>query len=144
MNGEIEVEFIPQGTLVEKCRAGGAGIPGFYTATGVGTMVELGGEPVKMDKNGSILVASEPKESRIINGRKYLFEEAITGDWSFVKGWKGDTKGNVIFHKSARNFNPDIAVAGKRCIVEVEELLPVGAIDQDQVHLPSIYVDKIF
>lgn len=107
-------------------------------------MVELGGIPVRIGQNGSIVVASEPKESKIINGRKYLFEDSITGDWALVKGWKGDTKGNVIFHKAARNFNPDIAVAGKRCIVEVEELLPVGAIDPDQVHLSSIYVDKIF
>ena len=144
LHGEIDVEFIPQGTLVEKCRAGGAGIPGFYTPTGVGTLVELGGEPVRLDKNGNIVLASEPKHTRIINGRKYLFEESIKGDWSFVKGWKGDKKGNVIFHKSARNFNPDIAVAGKRCIVEVEELLPTGTLDPDQVHLPSIYVHKIF
>jgi len=144
LHGELDVEFVPQGTLVEKCRAQGAGIPGFYTATGVGTLVELGGEPVRLDKNGAIVVASEPKESRIINGRKYLFEESISGDFAFVKGWKGDTKGNVIFHKAARNFNPDIAVAGKRCIVEVEELVPVGSLDQDLIHLPSIYVDKIF
>ena len=116
---------------MEKCRAGGAGIPGFYTATGVGTLVELGGEPIRLDKNGNPIVVSKAKESRIINGRKYLFEESITGDWAFVKGWKGDTAGNVIFHKAARNFNPDIAVAGRRCIVEVEELLPVGSLDQD-------------
>jgi 3-oxoacid CoA-transferase len=89
------------------------------------------------------LIASEPKESRIIKGRKYLYEESIQGDWSFVKGWKGDAAGNVIFHESARNFNPDIAAAGKKCIVEVEEILPIGSLNPDQIHLPSIYVDHI-
>jgi 3-oxoacid CoA-transferase len=106
-------------------------------------MVELGGEPIRLNKNGATFVASQPKESRIINGRKYLFEQAITGDYSFVKGWKGDTKGNVIFRESARNFNPDIAKAGKVCIVEVEELVPAGQLDPDQIHLPSVYVDYI-
>ena len=86
LHGEIEIQFEPQGSLVEKCRAGGAGIPAFYTATGVGTLVELGGEPIRLNKQGATIVASQPKESRIINGRKYIFEEAITGDWSFVKG----------------------------------------------------------
>lgn len=122
LTGEIEIEFIPQGTLVEKCRAGGAGIPAFYTPTGVGTMVEEGGEPIRLDHLGSgfVLKKSEPKETRIIGGRKYIYEESIKGDWAFVKGWKGDAKGNVIFHKAARNFNPDIAMAGRKCIVEVE------------------------
>ncbi len=122
LTGEIEIEFIPQGTLVEKCRAGGAGIPAFYTPTGVGTMIEEGGEPLMMDKTGFCypVKVSNPKETKMINGKKYVFEEAIKGDFSFVKGWKGDAKGNVIFHKAARNFNPDIAAAGKKCIVEVE------------------------
>ena len=107
-------------------------------------MVELGGEPVRMNKLGSILEASQPKESRFIDGSKYLFEKSIKGDWSFVKRWKGDEKGNVIFNQAARNFNTDIAKAGKKCIVEVEELVPVGTLDPDQIHLPGIYVDKIF
>lgn len=124
--GELEVELIPQGTLAERIRAGGAGIPAFYTPTGVGTQVADG------------------KEVREFDGRKYVLEKAISGEFAFVKAWKGDRWGNLIFRKTARNFAPMIATAGKTTIVEVEELVEVGQLDPDQVHLPGIYVQRIF
>jgi 3-oxoacid CoA-transferase A subunit len=126
LSGELEVELTPQGTLAEKLRAGGAGIPAFYTPTGVGTLV------------------AEGKDIREFDGRKYVLERALKADFALVKAWKGDHSGNLIFRKSARNFNPVVAVAGKITIVEVEELVPVGTFDPDQVHLPGIYVKRIF
>jgi 3-oxoacid CoA-transferase subunit A len=123
--GELKVEFCPQGTLAERMRAGGAGIPGFYTKTGVGTQV------------------AEGKETREFDGRMYVMETALKADVSLVKAWKADTAGNLVFRKTARNFNPACAMAGKTCVVEVEELVEVGAIDPDHVHLPGIYVDRI-
>ena len=126
LSGELEVELTPQGTLAEKCRAGGAGIPAFFTATGYGTEV------------------AEGKETREINGRMYVLEEALTADFAFVKAWKGDTLGNLIFKGTARNFNPMMAKAGKITIAEVEELVEPGELDPNQIHIPGIYVQRIF
>ncbi len=125
LSGELEVEFCPQGTLAERCRAGGAGIPGFYTKTGVGTLV------------------AEGKETMMFDGQEYILERGIVADLSIVKGWKADEAGNLIFRKTARNFNQPMATAGKMCIAEVEEIVPVGALDADQVHLPGIYVNRL-
>jgi 3-oxoacid CoA-transferase subunit A len=123
--GELELEFNPQGTLAERLRAGGAGIPAFFTATGYGTVV------------------AEGKEPREFNGRMYVMETALVADVSLVKAWKADKAGNLVFRKTARNFNPAVAMAGKACVVEVEQIVEVGAIDPDQVLLPGIYVDSI-
>ena len=125
LGGELELEFNPQGTLAERLRAGGAGIPAFFTATGYGTVV------------------AEGKETREFGGRMYVLETALKADVSLVKAWKADHAGNLVFRKTARNFNPACAMAGKVCIAEVEEVVEVGAIDPDQVHLPGIYVDRI-
>jgi len=144
LQGQLDMELIPQGTLAEKLRAGGAGIPAFYTPTGNGTLVEQGGFPIRYGTDGKTIVKkSTPKEKRVFDGREYVLEEAIKGDFSLVKAWKADPKGNVLFRKSARNFNPDIAVAGKVCIVEVEEIVPIGSIDPDEVHLPDVYVHRV-
>jgi len=123
--GELELEFNPQGTLAERLRAGGAGIPAFFTATGYGTVV------------------AEGKETREFGGKHYVMETALVADVSLVKAWKADKSGNLVFRKTARNFNPACAMAGKVCVAEVEEVVDVGAIDPDHVHLPGIYVDRI-
>jgi 3-oxoacid CoA-transferase len=123
--GELELHLTPQGTLAEKLRAGGAGIPGFYTRTGFGTKL------------------AEGKETKVFGDREYVLEEAIHADLSIVKAWKGDAHGNLVFRETARNFNPMIATCGKVCVAEVEELVPVGSIDPDGVHVPGIYVDRI-
>jgi 3-oxoacid CoA-transferase subunit A len=126
MSGELELEFCPQGTLAERLRAGGAGIPGFYTPTGVGTKI------------------AEGKEVRQFDGRDYILEKGIVGDFAFVKAWKGDKFGNLVFRKTARNFNPMIATAGKITVAEVEELVEVGELDPDQIHTPGVFVQRIF
>lgn len=126
LSKELEVELTPQGTLAERIRAGGAGIPAFFTPTGVGTLI------------------AEGKEVRNFDGRDYVMERAITGDFALVKAWKGDRFGNLIFRKTARNFNPMIATAGKITIAEVEELVDVGELDPDEIHTPGIYVQRIF
>ena len=126
LSGELELEFNPQGTLAERLRAGGAGIPAFFTRTGYGTIVADG------------------KETREFDGHHYVMETALKADVSLVKAWKADKAGNLVFRKTARNFNPACAMAGKVCVVEVEQLVEVGAIDPDHVHLPSIYVHRIF
>jgi 3-oxoacid CoA-transferase subunit A len=126
MSGELQVELNPQGTLAERLRAGGAGIPAFYTPTGYGTMV------------------AEGKETREFDGRKYVLERALRGDFAFVKAWKGDRWGNLVFRKTARNFNPIMATAADYVIAEVEELVEAGQIDPEQVHTPGIFVDAIF
>lgn len=126
LSGELEVELTPQGTLAEKLRAGGAGIPAFFTATGVGTLI------------------AEGKEEREFNGRKYILEKSLTADYGIVKAWRGDLNGNLQFRRTARNFNPECAMAGRITIAEVEELVDVGTIDPEQVHLPGIYVKRIF
>jgi 3-oxoacid CoA-transferase subunit A len=123
--GELELEFNPQGTLAERLRAGGAGIPAFFTRTGYGTIVAAG------------------KETREFDGQHYVLETALKADVSLVKAWKADASGNLVFRKTARNFNPAVAMAGNVCVVEVEQIVEVGAIDPDQVHLPGIYVDRI-
>ena len=125
LSGELEVELPPQGTLAEKLRAGGAGIPAFFTATGVGTLI------------------AEGKEEREFNGKPYILENSLTADIALVKAYKADTAGNLIFRKTAQNFNPVCAMAGKVCIVEVEEIVEIGALDPDQIHLPGIYVNRI-
>lgn len=125
LSGELEVELTPQGTLAEKLRAGGAGIPAFFTATGVGTLI------------------AEGKEERMFNGKPYILENSLTADIALVKAYKADTAGNLIFRKTAQNFNPVCAMAGKVCIVEVEEIVEIGALDPDQIHLPGIYVNRI-
>lgn len=126
LSGELEVELIPQGTLAERCRAAGAGIPAFYTPAGAGTEV------------------AEGKETRIFDGKTYLLEHAFNSDFALVKAWKGDTHGNLIYKETARNFNPMMAMAGKITIAEVEELVPAGTLDPDQVHTPGIFVNRIF
>ncbi|MBS1700097.1 MAG: CoA transferase subunit A [Armatimonadetes bacterium] len=125
LSGELELEFNPQGTLAERIRAGGAGIPAFFTKTGYGTLV------------------AEGKETREFNGEMYVMESGLVADLSIVKAWKGDKAGNLIFRKTARNFNPMMATAGKVCIAEVEELVEVGDLDPDQIHTPAIYVSRI-
>jgi 3-oxoacid CoA-transferase subunit A len=126
LSGQLEVDLIPQGTLAERLRAGGAGIPAFYTPTGVGTIV------------------AEGKEVREFEGRRYLLERAITGDFALVRAWKGDTRGNLVFRKTARNFNPLCAMAGRITVAEVEELVEPGDLGPDEIHTPEIFVQRIF
>jgi 3-oxoacid CoA-transferase subunit A len=126
LSGELEVELIPQGTLAERCRAGGAGIPAFFTPAGYGTEV------------------AEGKEARLFNGKWHILEHALTADFSLVKAWKGDTEGNLVFKATARNFNPMMATAGKITVVEVEELVPAGELNPNEIHTPGIYVQRIF
>ena len=125
LSGELEVELTPQGTLAEKLRSGGAGIPAFYTRTGVGTLI------------------AEGKESRIFEGQEYILEDTLTADVALVKAYKADKAGNLVFRKTARNFNPECAVAGKFTVVEVEQIVEIGEIDPDDIHLPGIYVNRI-
>ncbi|MBO2536650.1 CoA transferase subunit A [Rummeliibacillus suwonensis] len=125
LSGELEVELVPQGTLAERIRAGGAGIPGFYTATGMGTPI------------------AEGKETKDFDGKTYLLERGIVGDFALVKAWKADTLGNLVFRKTARNFNPLAAMAGKITIAEVEEIVEPGELDPDEIHLPGIYVQRL-
>ncbi len=125
LSGELEVEFCPQGTLAERCRAGGAGIPGFYTKTGVGTLI------------------AEGKEVKQFDGEDYILERGIRADLSIIKGWKADEAGNLIFRKTARNFNQPMATAANFCVAEVEEVVPVGSLDPDAIHLPGIYVKRM-
>ena len=125
LSGELELEFNPQGTLAERMRAGGAGIPGFYTKTGVGTVI------------------AEGKEVKVFDGEEYILERGIFADLSIVKAWKADETGNAVFRKTARNFNPPAAMCGKICIMEVEEIVPTGSLDPDAIHLPGIYVHRL-
>ncbi|MFN3910949.1 CoA transferase subunit A [Hyphomonas sp.] len=125
LSGELELEFNPQGTLAERCRAGGAGIPGFYTKTGVGTLV------------------AEGKEHREFNGETYILETGLVADLSIIKAEKADTQGNLIFNKTARNFNPPMAMAGKVTVAEVEEIVPAGDLDPDHIHLPGVFVQRL-
>ena len=143
LSGELEVELTPQGTLIEKIRCGGAGVPAFYTPTGVNTLVHLGGEPIRFGPDGQIAVKSDPKESRVFEGRTFVLEKAIKADFALIKGWKADKAGNVIFRKSAMNFNLSMAKAANVTIAEVEEIVEVGELDPNFIHLPGIYVDKI-
>nr|AXY94677.1 succinyl-CoA:3-ketoacid coenzyme A transferase 1 [Habrobracon hebetor] len=143
LSGELEVELTPQGTLAERIRAGGAGIPAFFTPTGFGTIIQEGNVVVKYDKEKNPEISGEPREVQQFDGRDYVMEKAITGDFALIKAWKADKAGNLVFRKSARNFNPVMAKAAKVTIVEAEEILEVGQIDPDQVHVPGIYVQRI-
>uniref|UniRef100_A0A8C9SWS0 Succinyl-CoA:3-ketoacid-coenzyme A transferase n=1 Tax=Scleropages formosus TaxID=113540 RepID=A0A8C9SWS0_SCLFO len=143
LSGELEVELTPQGTLAERIRAGGAGIPAFFTATGYGTLIQQGGSPIKYSKDGSITIASEEREVRTFNGRHYIMEKAITGDFALVKAWKADRAGNIVFRKTARNFNQPMCKAAKVTIVEVEEIVDVGTFAEEDIHIPSIYVHRV-
>ncbi|MFC4907150.1 CoA transferase subunit A [Actinomadura gamaensis] len=143
LGGEIEVELMPQGTLAERLRAGGSGIPAFYTPAGVGTLVAEGGLPWRYAPDGSVAVASPPKEVREFGGRSHVLEEAITTDFALVRAAKGDRHGNLVFDKAARNFNPLCAMAGRVTVAEVEELVEPGAIDPDHVHLPGVFVQRV-
>jgi 3-oxoacid CoA-transferase subunit A len=143
LSGQLEVELVPQGTLAERLRAGGSGIAAFYTPTGVGTEVADGGLPWRFAPDGSVATASPAKEQRRFGGRDFVLEEAITCDFALVRALKGDTHGNLVFNKSARNFNPACAMAGRVTIAEVEELVAPGAIAPDQVHLPGIFVQRL-
>lgn len=141
--GELEVELTPQGTLAERMRAGGAGIGAFFTPTGVGTQVADGGLPWRYRSDGSVAVASPPKEVRVIAGRRQVLEEAITTDFALIRAAVADTMGNVIFHAAARNFNPPAAMAGAITVVEAEQLVPAGELAPDAIHLPGIYVHRV-
>jgi 3-oxoacid CoA-transferase subunit A len=147
LGGDIEVELTPQGSLAERMRAGGAGIPAFYTPSGVGTMVSEGGLPWRYSLTGEVVVKSPKKETRVFGAageeREYVLEEAIVTDFALVRAKVGDTHGNLVFEKSARNFNPPAGMAGRITIAEVDELVPAGSIDPDEVHLPGIFVDRI-
>ncbi len=144
LTGELEVELTPQGTLAERIRAGGAGIPAFFTPTGVHTAVSDGGMPVLYASDGSVAKTSEKREIRAFDGRDYVLERAITGDYAIVKAWKGDRFGNLVYRHTAMNFNPMMATAGKTTIAEVEELVEPGALDPDHIHTPGIFVQRIF
>jgi 3-oxoacid CoA-transferase subunit A len=141
--GELEVEMIPQGTLAERLRAGGAGIPAFYTPAGVGTQVADGGLPWRYDGSGGVALASPPKEVREFDGTEYVLEHGIRTDFALVRAARGDRHGNLVFNKSARNFNPLAAMAGRITIAEVEKLVEPGAIDPDAVHLPGVFVQRV-
>jgi 3-oxoacid CoA-transferase len=143
LSGELELELVPQGTLAEKFRAAGAGIPAFYTPTGQGTLVEEGGFPLLVDKEGKPIKVTKPKEVKVFNGVPHVLEDSIYGDFSLIKGHVADEDGNVMFNKSARNFNPDVAKSGKICIVEVEEIVPRGSLDPENIDLPACYVQRI-
>ncbi|XP_059550845.1 succinyl-CoA:3-ketoacid coenzyme A transferase 1, mitochondrial isoform X2 [Myotis daubentonii] len=143
LSGELEVELTPQGTLAERIRAGGAGVPAFYTSTGYGTLVQEGGAPIKYNKDGSIAIASKPREVREFNGQHFILEEAITGDFALVKAWKADRAGNIIFRKSARNFNLPMCKAAGTTVVEVEEIVDVGSFAPEDIHIPKIYVHRL-
>ena len=144
LGGELEVELTPQGTLAERLRAGGAGIPAFFTPTAYGTVIQEGGFTIKY-KQGTDEpeVVSAPRETREFGGRNYVMEEAITGDFALVKAWKADTRGNLIFRGTARNFNPECARAGKITIAEVEEIVEAGELDPDDIHLSGVFIDRV-
>jgi 3-oxoacid CoA-transferase subunit A len=143
LHGELEVELTPQGTLAERMRAGGSGIPAFFTATGGGTQVAEGGLPWRYDTEGNVIVSSPPKETRDFGGREYVLEEAIVADFGLVRAWKGDRHGNLIYRDSARNFNPLAAMCGRLTIAEVEELVEPGELNPNDVHTPGVYVQRV-
>jgi 3-oxoacid CoA-transferase subunit A len=143
LSGELEVELVPQGTLAERLRAGGAGIPAFYTPAGVGTAVAHGGLPWRYAPDGSVTVASPPKETREFAGRPHVLEHGITTDFALVRAWRGDRHGNLCFRRAAANFNPLAAMAGRVTIAEVEELVEPGDLNPNEVHVPGIYVQRV-
>ena len=147
LSGELEVELTPQGTLAERMRAGGSGIPAFFTATGVGTQVAEGGLPWRYDSAGSVVVSSPPKEVRVFETaegpKQFVLEDAIVADFGLVRAWKGDRHGNLVYRQSARNFNPLAAMAGRVTIAEVEHLVEPGELDPDEVHTPGVFVQRV-
>jgi len=148
LSGELEVELTPQGTLAERMRAGGSGIPAFFTATGGGTQVAEGGLPWRYDADGNVVVSSPPKETRAFSdqdggGRDYVLEEAIVADFGLVRAWRGDRHGNLVYRDSARNFNPLAAMCGRLTIAEVEELVEPGELDPNHVHTPGVFVQRV-
>jgi 3-oxoacid CoA-transferase subunit A len=147
LSGELEVELTPQGTLAERMRAGGSGIAGFFTATGVGTQIAEGGIPWKYDATGAVAVASPPKQTQTftIDGQdhEYVLEKAIVADYALVHAWKGDRHGNLVYRQAARNFNPPAAMCGRITIAEVEHLVEPGELDPDQIHTPGVYVQRV-
>ncbi|MET9844333.1 CoA transferase subunit A [Streptomyces ossamyceticus] len=143
LSGELEVELVPQGTLAERLRAGGAGIPAFYTPAGVGTQVANGGLPWRYATDGTVAVASPPKEIRDFEGRPHVLEHGITTDYALVRAWRGDRHGNLVFRKAAANFNPPAAMAGRMTVAEVEELVEPGELGPDEVHLPGVFVQRV-
>lgn len=143
LSGELEVELTPQGTLAERMRAGGSGIPAFFTATGGGTQVAEGGIPWRYDDAGNVVLSSPAKETRDFGGREYVLEEAITADFGLVRAWKGDRHGNLVYRDSARNFNPLAAMCGRTTIAEVEVLVEPGELDPNNVHTPGVFVQRV-
>jgi 3-oxoacid CoA-transferase subunit A len=141
--GELEVELTPQGTLAERLRAGGSGVPAFFTATGVGTQISEGGLPWRYAADGSVTVASPAKETRTFGQREYVLEEAITADFGLVHALVADRHGNLVFHETARNFNPLCAMAGRVTIAEVEQIVEPGDLDPDRIHLPGVFVQRV-
>jgi 3-oxoacid CoA-transferase/3-oxoacid CoA-transferase subunit A len=144
LSGELEVELTPQGTLAERLRAGGAGIVAFYTPTGAGTEISEGGLPVRYAADGTVAKYSAKKETREFDGRLYVLEPAIVGDYAIVKAWKGDRFGNLVYRHTAMNFNPMMATAARITIAEVEQVVDVGELAPDHIHTPGIYVHRIF
>ncbi|MGY1578945.1 CoA transferase subunit A [Streptomyces sp. MN13] len=143
LSGELEVELVPQGTLAERLRAGGAGIPAFYTPAGVGTQVANGGLPWRYAADGSVAVASPAKEIRDFGGRPHVLEHGITTDYALVRAWRGDRHGNLCFRRAAANFNPLAAMAGRITVAEVEQLVEPGELEPDTVHVPGIFVQRV-
>jgi 3-oxoacid CoA-transferase subunit A len=143
LGGELEVELTPQGTLAERLRAGGTGLPAFYTPTGVGTMVAEGGIPLRYDSEGNVVEVSRPKEVREFDGERYVLETALTADFGLVRAAVGDRHGNLVFSESARNFNPLAGMAGRVTIAEVEQIVEPGEIRPEDVHLPGVFVDRV-
>lgn len=143
LGGELEVELTPQGTLAERLRAGGAGIPAFYTPAGLGTVVADGGLPLRYRPDGSVSVASESRPTAVFDGQEYVLERGIRTDYALVHAWKCDSQGNAVFRKSARNFNPACAMAGSVTVLEAEQIVPAGGISPETVHLPGIFIQSI-
>ncbi|MER5927599.1 CoA transferase subunit A [Streptomyces mirabilis] len=143
LSGELLVELTPQGTLAERLRAGGCGIPAFFTPAGVGTQVAEGGLPWRYAPDGTVAVTSPPKEVREFDGRRHVLEHGITTDFALVRAARGDRHGNLVFHRSARNFNPLAAMAGRVTIAEVEQLAEPGELDPDEIHLPGVFVQRV-
>lgn len=143
LGGGVEVELVPQGTLAERLRAGGCGIPAFYTPAGVGTLVADGGLPWRYGPDGEVVKASPAKETRLFDGREHILESGITTDFALVRAARGDRHGNLVFHRAARNFNPLAAMAGRVTVAEVEELVEPGELDPDTVHVPGVFVQRV-
>ena len=143
LSGKLELELVPQGTIAEKIRSGGAGVPAFYTATGVGTLLESGGFPIKRNTDGKVIIEGKKKKHAVFHGKRYIQEESIFADVAIIKAWKADTAGNLVFRGTAQNFNRPMGTAARLVVAEVEEVVPVGSFRPEDVHLPGIYVDRV-